>query len=397
MSFNESNAVIQLPSRDEAPADSRQLFIDNLRWIAIVLVLSMHAADTYSPLGSWYYVDRRPIDYSTFVFFAAWQIYLQAFFMGVLFFIAGLFVPFSFDRKGPGKFIRDRLFRLGLPVLLYMLVIGPITEYFVAQSWTSSEPTSFAQEWIKHIKNGQVLQESGPLWFCVALLIFSLAYTSIRAVTGRRLLSKPVNDCFPSWRKIVCFVLLMATATFALRITRLSTVFNLPVRDFSQYVLLFTVGILAARRRWLTRLDLRVGVSAIIFALSVGFLAWFAILSCGGFFRGNESAFSGGLHWQSAAFAIWESATCVAISYGLLAILRAQFNQQERVAKFMSANAFSVYVFHPPILILAARLLHGFEWPSVLLFLALTTVAVTSSFILSALLFRRIPLLKRIL
>jgi glucans biosynthesis protein C len=116
LSLKKSYAENQLLLPDDAPVASRQLFIDNVRWIAIVLVLSMHAADTYSPLGSWYYVDRRPIDYSTFVFFAAWQIYLQAFFMGVLFFIAGFFVPFSFDRKGPWKVIRHRLSRLGLPV-----------------------------------------------------------------------------------------------------------------------------------------------------------------------------------------------------------------------------------------------------------------------------------------
>lgn len=42
-------------------AGSRLQFIDNLRWVMILLVLSMHAADTYSPLGNWYFVDRRPI------------------------------------------------------------------------------------------------------------------------------------------------------------------------------------------------------------------------------------------------------------------------------------------------------------------------------------------------
>ena len=83
----------------------RMLFIDNLRWTMIILVISMHAADTYSPLGNWYYVDRRPMSAAALFTFAAWQMYLQSFFMGLLFFIAGFFVPASFDRKGPLRFV----------------------------------------------------------------------------------------------------------------------------------------------------------------------------------------------------------------------------------------------------------------------------------------------------
>ena len=164
----------------------RLFFIDNLRWSMILLVISMHAADTYSPLGSWYFTDRTPLSRASLLFFAAWQTYLQSFFMGLLFFVAGFFAPASLARKGARQFARDRAFRLGLPVLFYMFVLGPITEYFVAHSWTSTRPTSFANESIKHIRNGEFLQENGPLWFCVALLIFSLLFSLIWASIPRR-------------------------------------------------------------------------------------------------------------------------------------------------------------------------------------------------------------------
>src|SRR5579864_8200229 len=144
---------VQPASRSESalrhPAP-RLLFIDNLRWTMILLVISMHAADTYSPLGSWYFTDRTPLSRPELLAFAAWQMYLQSFFMGLLFLIAGIFAPGSLDRKGTRQFVHDRMFRLGLPVLFYMFVLGPVTEYFVAHSWTSTRPTSFANEWIKH-------------------------------------------------------------------------------------------------------------------------------------------------------------------------------------------------------------------------------------------------------
>ena len=63
----------------------------------------------------------------------------------------------------------------------------------------------------------------------------------------------------------------------------------------------------------------------------------------------------------------------------------------------MSDNAFSVYVFHPPIVILGARMLHGFPWPPLIKFALLTCFGVVASFSLSAVVFRRIPLLRAVL
>ena len=41
-----------------------------------------------------------------------------AFFMGLYFFISGYFVPGSYDRQGFGTFIRKKILRLGVPLLL---------------------------------------------------------------------------------------------------------------------------------------------------------------------------------------------------------------------------------------------------------------------------------------
>ena len=395
--FQVSGGVDRQSSSDQ-PSHPRMLFIDNLRWTMIILVISMHAADTYSPLGNWYFEDRRPLSAAALLTFAAWQMYLQSFFMGLLFFIAGYFAPASLDRKGPLQFMRERAFRLGLPVLFYMFVLGPITEYFCAHSWNSTEPTSFTNEWIKHIRNGEFLQENGPLWFCLALLIFSLVYATLRAsrpgVVGRIKESPP-----PTTSKLGGFAITMALLTFLVRLVMPSdsSLLNMHLGDFPQYILLFSAGILAARGRWLLKLSFLSGVRWLMAVLPVGFVAWFIILKEGGAFAGKGSDYSGGWHWQSICMNLWESFTCVAICYGLLVIFREVFNRQGRLAKFMSDNAFSVYVFHPPIVIFAARMQHNLILPSLVKFLTLTCMGVFLSFALSAVVFRRIPLLRRIL
>jgi glucan biosynthesis protein C len=396
--FRESGNVHRQSSPAQ-PFSSRLLFIDNLRWTMIILVISMHAADTYSPLGNWYYVDRRPMSAAALFTFAAWQMYLQSFFMGLLFFIAGFFVPASFDRKGPLQFVRERTFRLGVPVLFYMLVLGPVTEYFGSHSWNSTEPTSFANEWVKHIRNGEFLQENGPLWFCLTLLIVSVMYVVFRALCSTTKDNNNEGTQPPNTRKLVGFALAMAAFTFLVRLVLPSgtSFLNMHLADFPQYVLLFGAGIVAARRRWLMKLSFHSGIRWLVIVLPVGFVVWLVILGAGGALKGNGAAYSGGWHWQSASMNLWESFTCVAMSYGLLVIFRGKFNSQGRLAKFLSENAFSVYVVHPPIVILAARVLHCFSWPAIPKFVALTCIAVVLSFVLSAAVFRRIPILRAIL
>lgn len=385
------------------PQLPRLVYLDNLRSMLVVLVISMHAADTYSPLGNWYFTDRVPLGTPTLLSFAAWQMFLQAFFMGLLFFIAGVFVPQSFDRRGPRRFLRERARRLSLPVLFYMFVLGPITEYYVAHSWTSRDATSFANEWLKHLYNGEFLQENGPLWFCLALLIFSLGYVAlrvaVRAAAPRLVRFGPMSAERnpPSTPALVGFALLLATTTFLVRVGRPPTILNMHLGDFPQYVLLFGAGILASRQAWLPRLSFKTGVTWLVLAMTLGMLAWLAIMVGGGALTGKAAAYSGGWHWQSAALDMWESLTCVGVCLGLLVLFRDELGFQGRVGRFAAENAFSVYVFHPPILVGIARMLHGLAWNPLAKFVLLTCSVTVATFAASAVLFRRTPLLRKIL
>lgn len=67
------------------------------------------------------------------------------------------------------------------------------------------------------------------------------------------------------------------------------------------------------------------------------------------------------------------------------------------LARFLSANAFSVYVFHPPVLIAAARWLSAVHWHPLVKLVLLTVIAAAASFTPSATVLRRIPVLRAIL
>src|SRR6202035_2623868 len=136
----------EAPALRSLSARPRLLFIDNVRWTMIILVLSMHSVDTYSPFGNWYYTDRPPqIELATALVFGSYQSFLQAFFMALLFFIAGFFAAPSYDRKGFARFAHDRWLRLGVPTLLFMAIVGPLTQYFLSRTWGTG---GFLHQWL---------------------------------------------------------------------------------------------------------------------------------------------------------------------------------------------------------------------------------------------------------
>ena len=104
------------------------------------------------------------------------------------------------------------------------------------------------------------------------------------------------------------------------------------------------------------------------------------------------SVFNGGWHWQSAGLSLWESFFCAGTCIGMTVLFRERFNSHGRISKFLSDNAFTVYVFHPPILIACAILLHPLAWPALAKAALLTCLAAAGSFAASALILRKSPL-----
>lgn len=92
----------------------------------------------------------------------------DTFFMSLMFFLSGLFVWNSLQRKGPETFLRDRALRLGVPFLLSIAVLAPLA-YFPSYLMTGSPANlgAFGKQWLSlgHCP-------SGPAWFISMLLAF---------------------------------------------------------------------------------------------------------------------------------------------------------------------------------------------------------------------------------
>jgi glucan biosynthesis protein C len=377
---------------------NRLFFIDKIRWLMIIFVVMTHAAVTYSSLGKWYYTEPTQLDIISILVFGIYQSFTQAYSMGLLFLIAGYFVPASFDRKGPWRFLRDRMVRLGIPTLFYMLFINTIIIYYILPlDWTTPRPP-LSHFFENYILNLDFLSGSGPMWFALALLIFSAAYAVYRLF--RQCPENSQQDGkLPGHLAVAGLAFLISAFAFTIRLAQPigTSIMNMQLGFFSQYIILFGVGTIAYSKNWLSRIPYSFGMIWFKAALIFGSIFWLAILILGGGVSGDLAKYSGGLYWQSAAYALWESFFCVGVCLGLIVLFRQHFNAKGKYAKFMSDNYFSVYVFHPLILIMVTLALQHLVWHPLVKFTVAIAISVPLCFLASHFVFRRIPVLKKVL
>lgn len=385
----------------DTPAATRRLpFIDNLRWVMILSVISMHAAVTYSSQGLWYYSEPSRLSRSEQLFFFSFEFFLKTFRMPILFFLAGYFVPGAYNRKGPPRFLKDRTYRLGWPTLLFIFILGPITGFLAAYHRAAGEPIrTLLYEYARYITQGLFIWGFGPLWYCVALLFFSFVYAGWRILIPAQGKAPSIPRPFPHTSAILGFSGIIALATFLARIPWPigTAVYNLQFGYFSQYIAFFIAGTLAYRHGWLTALPVTTGRRWSRITLLGGPVFWIALIIFGGGLKGQAAAYAGGWHWQSLGISTLEALTGVGISLGCITLFRDRFNRQGPMAAFLSANFFAVYVFHATVLVAITRGIAGWQGEALLKFGVATLLTIAVTYALCAFVFRRIPLLKNIL
>ena len=226
--------------------------------VVITLVVVMHTAIMYGAEGAWYYHEAGEKDTLTFVIMMLLGGIGTAFVMGLLFLVAGYFTPRAYDRKGAGRFLVDRLKRLGLPLLFYGVVILPILNYLL--DCMQGFQGSLGQWLVDYFRGVQSLAD-GPVWFLMELLIFSIGYALWRLVTdrvqeGRTARSSGETNPPGNWA-IAAFALGLGVVTFVVRLWALAGVYfepwHLEPAHAPQYIAMFVVGLMAYRRNWLVR------------------------------------------------------------------------------------------------------------------------------------------------
>ncbi len=383
-----------LPLADTAT--KRLGYLDNLRSFVIFLVVVMHSNVTYSGIGSWYYTEGNPasLDPVSRILFFLYGSFTQAWFMGILFFLAAFFAARSLAKRGPAAFAKERLFRLGVPLLIYMFVIDPFIGYFIMNYGNIREHSNVLRFYLDYLGSFRWIGSTGPLWFVEALLLFSLFYAAWRAV--RRPAKTPGEP--PRVMTVILIIVATGLGAFSIRLFQPigTSVANLQLCFFASYIALFLLGLHAGERRWLENFPEKQGLTWFTVVLGAGLVLWNVIMIGGGAARG-EILFTGGLNWQSFVYAFWEAFVAIGFSLGMIAFFRKYLNVDNRFTRLLRANSFAIYMFHAPILITISLLVRPWHGAPLLKHVAVAPLAFTATLALSFLVLRRIPGLRAVL
>ncbi|MEU3648125.1 acyltransferase family protein [Lentzea sp. NPDC034063] len=363
---------------------TRISYIDNLRVFLTLLVVAHHCAAPYSSLNVW--PNRQePATASAALPLDLLLVVNQTFFMGFFFLLSGYFAPGTADRRGPRAFAAERVKRLGIPFLAFILLLRPF--FFLPTYLGLPSPTrpSFVVYYL-------TTWEVGPAWFLEILLIFSLAYAVVRHLRGN---SEPVRPKPLRRLDLLGFTLVLGLVTYGWRIfVPLGTyepVLGLPSPAYMpQYVLLFAAGVLAYRHRWLETLPRRSGRFGVL--LVVGSFVPMALGGYRGFVSPDDLA---GHDVAYLALAVWESLFAVGVVLVLLRVFQRFVAGASRFRGYLADNAFAVYLLHAPVIVGTVELLRPLDAAPVVKFLLALVIAATASWGISGAL-RRVPAVRAV-
>jgi glucan biosynthesis protein C len=370
------------------------------RLLYISLVIVGHVAITYgAPLGEWYYHEEGQVG-TAFEIITTLLLGIGAsFLIGLFYMIAGFFTPRPRDRKGAKHFIIERLIRLGIPLVLYAVIINPLVTYWAAgHGGYDGSFLQYVPSHLPELQNASV----GPLWFVEALLIFSILYALGRLFPRAKpdSVSNPSALPVPGNRSIVLFALGLGLVTFLVRIWAPFGWWWEPVHQepahFPQYVALFSIGILAYRNNWFVLISkTQARVWAWVALALVPGLPVLAV-AAGALSGEFDPAVAGGLTWLSLAYSLWEAVIGVALVLAVLVWFRDRFDRQGKLIRGMSAAAYAVYVLHPLIIVPLALALSNIRLNLELKFILVAPLAVAICFLVGYFV-RMIPVFRRVL
>jgi Acyltransferase family len=377
----------------------RVAYLDNLKVLLVAGIIAAHGVVAYSGLeDAWPYQPVREVRLAGVSDVVVGIVVLSGvlFTMGLFFLISGLVTPGSLERKGPRRFARDRLVRLGVPLAVWGLGIWPALVYAIHRA--AGEGHSY---WWRFM-HAEPFLEPGPMWFVEVLLIYSLGYAAWRQWRAHH--ADPFARWFPQTadgkvrlqgRTLVLLAAGISLATILVRpIFPLASgqIGQLKLWQWPQFLAMFGLGILAAKRGWLDpvpdRIRRRCGVAALL-----AIVALVALLA-GGHAAGYDiDVFNLRLHWAATLLAALEGPLAVGTCVWLLGTAQRRLSRGPGPrGRALARSAFAAFILQGPVLIGLMLALRPVSLPAEIKALAVASAGVTISFAAAWLLVSRTPI-----
>ncbi|WP_332662191.1 acyltransferase family protein [Aeromicrobium sp.] len=382
-------------------AAHRRLYLDNLKVVLVAAIIAGHGIASYADGEIWPYSEIRETTLAdaTTIGLLALVGPFALFMIPLLFLVAGLLAPGSLERKGPGRYARDRLLRLGIPFAVFVLVLWPPLMYPIHPP--GETPPSY---WYDFTHSGGWGLDAGVMWFVGVLLIFSLGYTGWTRWRSRR----PGRFGLLARRRVslgglLLLALAVTVTTFLIRLVYEydgdEYLVDLNMYQWPQCLAMFGLGVVASRQGWLTAIPdlVRRRCRTATLVAGVAFGAFMAYGASTGAFEG-ESAWKGGLNLDALAFTTLESTMAVVGPVWLLAVAQRHLDRPLRWARpAVSRSAYGAFMLQGYVLIGLAVALRPLPLTAEIKALLVAGGSMAGSFALAWLLIKRAPGMGRVL
>ncbi len=298
----------------------RKAYIDNLRWLSILLLFPYHAAMAWNCWGEGNYIllgENRVI--SSFV------VAVSPWYMPLLFLLAGISAKFALMKRSIGQYLKERSFKLLLPLLTGTLTMMPFMTYIAdhvnhgyAGNYVSHYAVFFGK-WtdLTGYDGGFTV---GHLWFLLYLYLVSLVSIGMIGLQ-KRYFSTNTTKPFTPFEIILCCI----TAMLLMPV-------ELGSKSIVTYLLSFLLGYYVfSGEENIEKMGKKKYLYLIVFAASTGFNVYLYL-------------------WSSLEYDLLNTfAKYLSGAFGILTLPvfgKAYLDRSNKAAKYLTSCSFSLYLFH---------------------------------------------------
>jgi Acyltransferase family len=373
----------------------RLAYLDRLKLFLVAVIIAGHGAVAYGDLeNAWPYQDVQEVRLGAVsnVVLSLMVLIGALFAMGLFFLMSGLVTPGSLARKGARRFARDRLIRLGAPLLVWTLLLWP------GAIWLAHRAAGDARSFWSQLGRQDPILDTGPMWFAEVLLIYSLTYAAWRTWRRRPAGERAVRTrrAAISGRTLAALAAGISVATVSVRVVfpaGSNQIGQSHLWQWPQFIAMFALGTVAARRGGLDPIPADTGRRCRRAAL--GGLVAFAVLAATMAATGTDGdvLFERGWHWAPLTLAAIEGPLAVGACLWLLGLAQHHLDRPPgpRV-RILARSAYAAFLLQGVVLIGLMIALRPVPAPAELKALVVAALGVAGSFALAAALVTCTPL-----
>lgn len=298
----------------------RKHFIDNLRWMVVLLLFPYHTFMIYNTFGESFYIKGPDIIITSNFIVATWP-----WIMPLLFTVAGISATYALKKRSPLEYFKERVSKLLIPLTFGILLLMPILTYYAEQYHNGFIGNYFEQYILFFTKPTDLTGyhggfTPGHLWFLLYLFVISFVALPIMTRYAKATKKLPIS-------KINLPILL---ALFIIPFVS-QVVLDISGKSFGEYFAFFMIGYLILSEEQIQQM-----LDKYRYVLTFMFLAGMVFnLICF-----NTKLNNGLLYDLIEEF----YAFCGILAF--LGMSRRFFNFRNSVTDFFSISSFAIYLFH---------------------------------------------------